>query len=57
MNRSSGFYWVLLQCATQWQVAEYNKPNELWRIIGYVAEYPDDYFEKINEQRILPPKN
>ncbi len=57
MNFESGYYWVLCKEYTHWEVAYYNKPNNEFRLTGDKSYYRPSYFEKINEERILQPKN
>ena len=52
--RKSGYYWVKIKNIYNWSVMFYYENSNSW-ILGE-DEFPDGYFETINEERIPEPE-
>lgn len=51
MNRESGFYWV--QISGKWMVCFFDNKHSLFFIPGKCGGLTSDYFEKIDERKIV----
>jgi hypothetical protein len=51
-ERDPGFYWVKHE--GQWTIAEWHKDG--WVFLQHIGFMKDEWFDKIDEQRILPPE-
>jgi hypothetical protein len=60
-TRASGLYWVKDKSLGYWEVARWIRPIDMgafkpyWMIIGNEDTVDDDYFEAINETRLIEP--
>ncbi len=52
--RESGQYWIR-NTNKFWEVASFDKPDNLWYLPGVEEPYPDDAFSEINESRLPTP--
>jgi len=57
MSRESGYYWVIYEGETQWEVAKWDANEKLWHFTEAACPAQEFELEKINEERILPPQN
>lgn len=57
MDRTSGFYWIIYEGETEWEVARWDAEEKLWYLIYGTCPAQEDELSEINETRLLPPKN
>lgn len=52
-NRKSGFYWVMFDNSSGWQVAQYYEHLKYWYITGSDINCYDSEFNEIDERQII----